>query len=53
MPHPTVAPTLTTQRLTLRPQKRNDFDLLVHLYITDRSLFVGGFRPVSAVGAIS
>ena len=49
MSHPSLAPILTTERLTLRPQRRSDFDLLVQLYTTDRSRFVGGLRPVSAV----
>jgi len=47
--HPARAPLLTTERLTLRPQRRSDFDLLVQLYTTDRSRFVGGLRPVAAV----
>ncbi len=49
MPHPVVAPTLTTERLTLRPQRRSDFDLLVELYTTDRSRFVGGRRAPAVV----
>lgn len=49
MSHPALAPILKTERLTLRPQRRSDFDLLVQLYKTDRSRFVGGLRPVSAV----
>lgn len=49
MLHPARAPILTTERLTLRPHQRTDFDLLVHLYTTDRSRFVGGRRPIAAV----
>ena len=49
MSHPVVAPILTTERLTLRPQRRSDYDKLVELYTSERSRFVGGFRPASAV----
>ena len=49
MPHPTQAPILTTERLTLRPHRRSDFDLLVHLYTTERSRFVGGARRPAEV----
>lgn len=37
-----VAPILTTERLTLRPQRRSDFDLLVQLYQGERSRYMGG-----------
>lgn len=49
MPQFSVAPILTTERLTLRPQRRSDFDLLVQLYASDRSRFVGGRRTETAV----
>ena len=49
MPQFSVAPILTTERLTLRPQRRSDFDLLAALYTTDRSRFVGGRRSRAEV----
>ena len=40
--HPAIAPVLTTPRLTLRQQRRSDYELLVDLYTTDRARYIGG-----------
>lgn len=37
-----IAPTLTTERLTLRPQQMSDFAVLRDFYASDRSKSVGG-----------
>ena len=38
----TAAPTLTTDRLILRPLKADDFPVLADFYASDRARFVGG-----------
>ncbi|WP_299652328.1 GNAT family N-acetyltransferase [uncultured Tateyamaria sp.] len=45
MTHP-IAPTLTTDRLTLRAHMMSDFDPLYALFATDRAQYMGG--PVEA-----
>lgn len=40
-----VAPILITERLRLRPHRRDDFAALVDLYASDRSRFIGGPLP--------
>jgi RimJ/RimL family protein N-acetyltransferase len=42
MPQFEIAPTLVTQRLALRAHRIADFDLLAHLFTTDRSRHIGG-----------
>jgi RimJ/RimL family protein N-acetyltransferase len=39
-----IAPTIRTQRLILRPFRREDFALFVELYTTERSRHIGGPR---------
>lgn len=38
----TIAPTISTSRLSLRPHRVEDFDALAALFATDRSRFMGG-----------
>lgn len=44
-----LAPTLKTQRLHLRPHTRADFELMVALYASDRSKYIGGPKDRKAV----
>lgn len=44
-----IAPTLTTERLVLRPLRRSDFEPLAALYATDRSRYIDGPRPAVQV----
>ena len=45
----TTCPTLSTDRLTLRPRTRADFDAFAAFYQTDRSRHVGGPLPAARV----
>lgn len=44
-----IAPTLSTERLTLRPYRLDDFAHLVAVYATERSRYVGGPLPEKQV----
>jgi RimJ/RimL family protein N-acetyltransferase len=46
---PSTAPLIKTQRLTLRPYRREDFHRLCELCATDRSRFIGGPMTPAAV----
>jgi RimJ/RimL family protein N-acetyltransferase len=46
---PRIAPIIKTERLTLRPYRREDFQLLCDVYATERSRYVGGPLPPRAV----
>ena len=48
-----IAPTLTTERLLLRPHRRDDFEPLVALYATDRSRYIDGPLPAQEVWQVS
>lgn len=45
----TACPTLTTERLTLRPHRRADYDTFAAFYTTERSQMVGGPLPATTV----
>lgn len=46
---PRVAPVIQTERLTLRPYRREDFAQLCEVYASERSRYVGGPLPPAAV----
>lgn len=44
-----IAPTLYTERLTLRPLVHSDFAAIAAMYQTDRAAFIGGRLPPARV----
>lgn len=44
-----IAPTLTTERLTLRAPKLDDFETMAQFFASNRSASIGGPRPRDAV----
>jgi RimJ/RimL family protein N-acetyltransferase len=46
---PALAPVIRTERLTLRPYRREDFGQLCEVYASERSCYVGGPLPPAEV----
>ena len=44
-----IAPTITTERLVLRPHRRDDFEPIAALFQTPRSRYMDGPKPVAEV----